>query len=116
MTIKQKIFNINADFQKSYYDTDFGFFNRTIPHKLNAIKTFIYSIIDEQHPLRYSIEKHLELINYELEQFKVISNKPNADCATIDNYINAAKQNISQALWRFHDDICRIDGRILERE
>lgn len=115
MTLKEKIFTINADFQKSYYDIDSGFFNLTIPEKLKTIKEFMYSVIDEQHSLRNSIKKHIELIDYEIKEFKDVANKPNADFATKDNYINAAKKNISQALWRFHDDIWRFDGRILEQ-
>jgi hypothetical protein len=104
-----------ADFQKSYYDIDLGFFNRTIPEKLETIKSFMYSIIQEQHPLRNSIKKNIEWIDYELKEFKDISNKPNADYAIKDNYINSAKRNISQALWRFHDDILRFDSRMLEQ-
>ncbi len=115
MTIKEKIFLLNADFQKSYYDSDLGFFNRLMPEKLIAIKEFMYSIISEQHPLRRSIEKHVELIDYELKEFKNISQKPNADNAIKDNYLNAAKQNISQSLWRFHDDILRFESRMLEQ-
>ena len=53
MTVREKIFNINADFQKSYYDVDLGFFNRVIPEKLKAIKEFMYYVIDEQHQLRH---------------------------------------------------------------
>lgn len=115
MTVKEKIFHLNSDFQKSYYDEDAGFFNWTMPEKLKTIKEFMHSVINEQHPLRNTIQKHIELLDYELKQFDIIANKVNSDYATKDNYINAAKQNISQSLWRFHDDIWRFDGRILEQ-
>ena len=115
MTIKEKIFLLNADFQKSYYDNNLGFFNSLMPEKLITIKEFMYSVINEQHPLRHSIEKHVELIDYELNEFRSISKKPYVDYAIKDNYLNAAKQNISQSLWRFHDDIWSFESKILEQ-
>ena len=115
MTVKEKILNLNTDFQKSYYDIDLGFFNRTMPEKLTTIKDFMLTVINDQHPLSHTIEKHVDIIDYEIKEFKDIANKATTDYATKDNYLNAAKQNISQALWRFHDDISRSDSRMLEQ-
>lgn len=115
MTVKEKIFSINADFQKLYYDTSIDFFNSIIPIKLIIIREFINSVINEQHPLRSSVLKHIESIDYELKEMKEIAQNIKANFATKDNYVNSAKRNISQVLWRFHDDIWRFDANILSQ-
>jgi len=115
MTVKEKIASLNAAFQKAYYDKDFGFFNYTIPSMLNEIKSFISEIITDNHPLRLKIDEHIKIIDYELKEMDDISKRVTEHNATKDNYLNSAKRNISQALWRFHDDIWRFDSKILEQ-
>jgi len=115
MTIREKIFELNRQFQISYYDIRIDFFSYVAPSMFNEMKDFINSIIPKGHPLEFAKEKHIELIDHELKEMNAISEKINANYATKDNYLNAAKQNISQALWRVHDDIWRFDERILQQ-
>jgi hypothetical protein len=115
MTVKEKIFELNADFQKAYYDKDLGFFDRTIPEKLKAIKEFITLVIDEQHSLWLTIQEHLEFIDYELENCKTIAKMSKPLNRVKDNFIIASKRNVSTSLWGFEASLWRYNEKLLNQ-
>jgi hypothetical protein len=113
VTIEQKVSQLNDEFQKAYYDTDLGCFRFVIPQMLTEMKTVIVQF-NERHPvLRDNFTDSLRILPFQEEDIQHFLEIPNPSDAVKDNYLIAMKRNVSQALWRFHDNVYRHDARLL---
>jgi hypothetical protein len=115
MTVNERIIQLNTEFQKLYYDNNFGFFKIIVPEKLLEIKVFIFSVIDDQHPLSNKIQELAEKIDYEMTEIKTLEKEEKPSFRLKDHYINTAKRNISELLWRFYYIIWNYDEKILNQ-
>jgi len=114
MTVKERIIELNTKFQKSYYDMDAGFFTYLLPQMLNDMKALIDGFIEKHPNLENTFKDSLTILGQQYEDLHSLLEMPAPSYAVKDNYLNAMKKNISQALWRFHDNIFRFDSRLLQ--
>ena len=115
MTVKDKIFKLNKQFQISYYDTRHDFFSYVAPDMINQIKTFLTTTINEQHPLRNRVSNHIELLDEQLEDLKEISENKSANEWVKDKFLNGVKRNVTEVLWGFRHQIWNFDENILNQ-
>lgn len=115
MTVSDKIFELNKQFQKSYYDTDAGFFSYTVTEMIEEIKTFLTTIIDEQHPLRYSVNKHLEVLDQQISDMKNLADNRDANNWVKDKWLNGCKINVSNVCWGFRHECLNFNENILNQ-
>lgn len=113
MTVKDKTLELNKQFQVSYFDTDLGFFSYTAPDMINQIKIFLTSVINEQHPLRHSVSKQIELLDKQLEDLKAVANNSSANHWVKDKWLIGFKQNVVHACNSFIQDCWSYDANIL---
>jgi hypothetical protein len=114
--VKECIRRLNADMQKTYYDSNDGFFSEVLPQKLENIKTFMTNVVnsDPRNP-KLNIIKRLNDVD---EQIRLISDKVN-DMYTQepmkDHYLNLVKDSVSQILLvRFYGDLFAYHVGMLE--
>jgi hypothetical protein len=113
MKVKERIRELNTEFQKSYYDTDAGYFTQVVPQMLEEMEAFMTMTIANRS-LGTTMDECFHILNNVKEDMQRIAEHPNPSYATKDNWLNGAKQNVSQALWRFHDHLYGYDARMLE--
>lgn len=115
MTVKDKIFELNKQFQISYYDTRADFFSYVAPDMINQIKAFLKTTINEQHPLRNSLSKHIKLLDEQIEDLKALSENTSANEWVKDKWLNGFKRNVTEVLWGFRHECWNFDENILNQ-
>ncbi|PWT76080.1 MAG: hypothetical protein C5B59_07360 [Bacteroidetes bacterium] len=99
-TIKERIYGLNKAFQKLYHDESLDFFSVTIPQKFNEIKEVIEKVIAGHPELKGKFREVSDIVDPSLDLMQM---KEKPDVATMDNWLNGAKNNFSRAIWKIHD-------------
>jgi len=115
MTVYDRIIQLNAEFQKLYYDNNLGFFKIIVPEKLLEIKVFIFSVINDQHPLSKNIQEISEWIDKEMRELKEVEKAANPSFRLKDHFLNTAKRNVSELSWKFLNVLSNYDKKILNQ-
>jgi hypothetical protein len=115
MTVSEEIFRLNAAFQKSYYDTDGGFFQFVAPRLIKDIKDFILSQADENHKLWLNhIDRLIVALDNQTAEIERIAQKESQlENKGKDHQLNRIKENISSICWKFHHELWNFEKGML---
>lgn len=113
MTVKEKIKELNSDFQKCYWDKRHDFFSYMAPEMIEAIKTFMISIVPEGHELSYTINPIIGILNDQAAYSKEGNKDTLQYFKTKDHHLNFIKGNVSEACWRFNHALWNFNERML---
>lgn len=115
MTVKEKIFKLNKQFQISYYDERSDFFSYKAPDMITELKNFLTTTSIEHHSLINSVTKHIELLDIQLEDLEALAKNVSAKEWVKDKWLNGFKINVSNICWGFDQECRNFDENILNQ-
>jgi hypothetical protein len=114
MTVAERIIELNTQFQKSYYDTDAGFFKYIVPKMLDDIKAFAVKLIEKHQNLESILKDGMYQLERQYEDLAELSGIPNPSPLAKDKYLNSMKKGVSDILWEFQHRISLANARVLQ--
>ena len=117
MNNREKLFGLNAEFQKLYYDKEFAFFHGTLRDKVNEFISFISSLNpSKQHDSFAVVQNHIGSLQTELlmlEDQKL--DYPSGNESKKDFLLLDMKRKISQATWQIFSALAIRDSDVLDK-
>ncbi len=115
MTVKQKLTELNAAFQKSYYAGETNFFELTAPRMLSELKNLIESLIVQNPELKDKASYLVQRVELKIGSFTRVRKDANNPFAE-DVFLATAKAEIADVCKSFYFIIHSMNEAILTKE